>query len=36
VIDVQERDLRTLHLLDGSVLAERGIILYHYSLLFPN
>jgi hypothetical protein len=35
VIDAAGRDLRTLHLVDGSVLAARGIILYHYSLLFP-
>jgi hypothetical protein len=35
VVDAAGRDLRARHFLDGSVLAARGIILYHYSLLFP-
>jgi len=35
VIDAIGRDLRTIRFVDGNVLAARGIILYHYSLLFP-
>jgi hypothetical protein len=35
VIDAAGHELRTLHFVDGGVLAARGIILYHYSLLFP-
>jgi hypothetical protein len=35
VIDAAGRDLRGVHFVDGNVLAARGIILYHYSLLFP-
>lgn len=31
----QGQDLRTLHWVDGHTLAERGIVLHHYSLLFP-
>jgi hypothetical protein len=35
VIDADGRDLRTIHYVDGRTLAARGIVLYHYSLLFP-
>lgn len=33
--DPQGRDLRQLKWVDGHVLAQHGIFLYHYSLLFP-
>jgi len=35
VVDASGRDLRAVHFVDGNMLAARGIILYHYSLLFP-
>ncbi len=35
VHDAQGRDLRTLRWIDGPALARRGIVMYHYSLLFP-
>ena len=35
VHDPQGRDLRTLKWIDGHQLAQQGIFLYHYSLLFP-
>jgi hypothetical protein len=35
VHDAQGRNLRDLHWVDGGTLADRGINLYHYSLLLP-
>jgi hypothetical protein len=35
VLDPSGRNLRDLHWLDGDTLARHGILLYHYSLLFP-
>jgi hypothetical protein len=35
VVDAAGCDLRRRHFVDASVLAARGVILYHYSLLFP-
>ena len=35
VVDPQGRDLRGLNWVDGYEMARQGIILYHYSLLFP-
>ncbi len=35
VRDPAGRDLREIRWLDGDSLARRGILLYHYSLLFP-
>lgn len=35
VTDPAGRDLRTLCWLDGAALARRGIVMYHYSLVFP-
>jgi len=35
VCDPQGRDLRRLKWIDGYQLAQRGIFLYHYSLVFP-
>ncbi len=35
VHDAEGRNLREIRWLDGDVLAQRGIYLYHYSLLFP-
>lgn len=35
VRDSQGRDLRTLRWLDGYELADQGIFMYHYSLVFP-
>ena len=35
VHDAQARDLRTLHWIDGPAMARKGIVMYHYSLLFP-
>jgi hypothetical protein len=35
IYDEQKRDLTTLNWLEAEKLLENGIILYHYSLLFP-
>lgn len=35
VLDEQGRDTRKLHWLNGQHMRERGIFLYHYSLLLP-
>ena len=35
VFDPEGRDLRTVNWLTGKELARRGILLYHYALLFP-
>ena len=35
VYDVEKRDLTSLNWLEGGRLAQNGILLYHYSLLFP-
>jgi hypothetical protein len=35
VFDPRGRDLRSLHWVTGKELARKGIILYHYALLFP-
>lgn len=35
VCDADERDLRHLNWINGHQLARRGILLYHYSLVFP-
>lgn len=35
VHDEQGRDVRSLHWVNGYELAQRGILMYHYSLLFP-
>ena len=35
VIDSHGKDLRSMKWLDGYTLEKRGIVMYHYSLLFP-
>lgn len=35
VVDGRGRDLRAIKYIDGARLAEEGVYLYHYSLLFP-
>ncbi len=35
VVDERGRDLRTITWISGDAMADRGIYLYHYSLLFP-
>ncbi|HML20686.1 MAG TPA: glycosyltransferase family A protein [Aggregatilinea sp.] len=35
VVDDQGRDLHDLHWIDGATLARHGIVMYHYSLVFP-
>jgi glycosyltransferase involved in cell wall biosynthesis len=35
VVDERGRDLRSFHWIKGQTLSDRGIYLYHYSLLFP-
>lgn len=35
VLDPAGRDLRTLVWIDGGTLARHGIVMFHYSLLFP-
>jgi hypothetical protein len=35
VFDSRGRDLRSLHWVTGKELARKGILLYHYALLFP-
>ncbi len=35
VHDAHGRDLRTLKWIDGTQLAQQGVFLYHYSLVFP-
>lgn len=35
VVDDQGRDLRSLHWIDASETASKGIRLFHYSMLFP-
>lgn len=35
VVDETNRDLRTIAWVSGETMANRGIFLYHYSLLFP-
>lgn len=36
VVDPHGRDLRSLRWIRGAELAQRGVFLYHYSLLFPH
>jgi hypothetical protein len=35
VLDGDDRDLRTLHWLDAAAMRRRGVVMLHYSLLFP-
>ena len=35
MLDSRGQDLRTVRWMDGYALARRGVLLYHYSLVFP-
>jgi hypothetical protein len=35
VVDSENRDLHTLHWVTGTQMEQRGIYMYHYSLVFP-